>query len=169
LTKLPKTYDGEKDSLFHKFAGRLNICLQKTETRSMLIPCTSINSEWSKDLHIGPESLKLLQERAGNTLEVMDTCNDFLNRTQWHSIKGKGLTNGTNWNYKASMQQRKWFLNWRGCPQNRRLSSSYPPDKGLITRTYKEFKKLNSPKKSMKREMGKWTEQSFFKGRSSNG
>jgi hypothetical protein len=33
------------------------------------------------DLNIRPETLKLMQERAGNTLEVVGMDKDFLNRT----------------------------------------------------------------------------------------
>jgi hypothetical protein len=51
-----------------------------------LVPClsppTSINSKWIKDLNIRPETLKLVQERAGNTLEAMGIGKDFLSRTQ---------------------------------------------------------------------------------------
>jgi hypothetical protein len=36
-----------------------------------LSPCTSINSKWIKDLNIRPETQKLVQERAGNTLEAI--------------------------------------------------------------------------------------------------
>jgi hypothetical protein len=43
--------------------------------------CTCINSKWIKDLNIKPEILKLLQEGAGNTLELIGTGKDFLNRT----------------------------------------------------------------------------------------
>jgi hypothetical protein len=50
-----------------------------------LDPClssyTSINSKWMKDLNIRPEMLKLVQERAGNALEIIDIGKDFLNRT----------------------------------------------------------------------------------------
>jgi hypothetical protein len=50
-----------------------------------LDPClslyTSINSKWIKDLNIRPKTLKLVQERAGNTLEVIGIGKDFLNRT----------------------------------------------------------------------------------------
>jgi hypothetical protein len=47
-----------------------------------LLPCTSINSKWIKDLNIRTKTLKLVQERAGNTLEVIGIGKeDFLNRT----------------------------------------------------------------------------------------
>jgi hypothetical protein len=45
--------------------------------------------------------------------------------------------------------------------------ASYTSDKGLITRIYRELKKLTSPKTS--EEMGKLCEQSLFKGKSPDG
>jgi hypothetical protein len=48
---------------------------------SCLSPCKNINSKWIKDLDIRPEILKLVQEGAGNTLEVVVIGKDFLNRT----------------------------------------------------------------------------------------
>jgi hypothetical protein len=41
-----------------------------------------INSKWIKDLNIRPETLKLVQERTRNTLEVIGIGKDFLRRTQ---------------------------------------------------------------------------------------
>jgi hypothetical protein len=38
-------------------------------------------SKWIKDLNIRPETLMLVQERAGNTLEAIGISKDFLNRT----------------------------------------------------------------------------------------
>jgi hypothetical protein len=61
--------------------GKVVICLQETETRSMSVTCTSINSKWIKDLNIRPETLKLVQERVGNTLEAIGIGKEFLNRT----------------------------------------------------------------------------------------
>jgi hypothetical protein len=40
-----------------------------------------MTSKWIKDLNIRPETLNLMQERAGNTLEAIGICKDFLNRT----------------------------------------------------------------------------------------
>jgi hypothetical protein len=62
--------------------GKLDICIQKTETRSMFVTCISINSKWIKDLNMRPETLKLVHERAGNTLEAIGIGNDFLNRSE---------------------------------------------------------------------------------------
>jgi hypothetical protein len=61
--------------------GKVVISLKKTETKSMFITCTSINSKWIKDLNIIPETLKLVQGRAGNTLEAICVGKDILNRT----------------------------------------------------------------------------------------
>jgi hypothetical protein len=58
------------------------ICLQKLKLDPCLLPCTSINSKWIKDLNIRPETLKLVQERTGNILEVTGIGKDFLSRTQ---------------------------------------------------------------------------------------
>jgi hypothetical protein len=74
--------------------GKVVICLQKTETRSMSVTCISINSKYIKDLNIRPEALKLVQERAGNTLEEIGIGKEFLNRTP------------------AAQQLREWMDKW---------------------------------------------------------
>jgi len=58
----------------------LSAC-RKLKLDPCLSPCTSINSKWIKDLNITPETLKLVQERAGNTLEAIGIGKEFLNRT----------------------------------------------------------------------------------------
>jgi hypothetical protein len=58
----------------------LSIC-KKLKLDPCLSPCTSINSKWIKDLNIRSESLKLVEERAGNSLELIGIGKDFLNRT----------------------------------------------------------------------------------------
>jgi hypothetical protein len=41
-----------------------------------------MNSKWIKDLYIRPETLKLLQEGAGNALQQVDIGKDFLKPQQ---------------------------------------------------------------------------------------
>jgi hypothetical protein len=72
-----------KDSLFNKWwwENWISTC-RKLKIYPCLSPCASINSKWIKDLNVKPETLKLVQERAGNTLKLIGIGNNFLNRTQ---------------------------------------------------------------------------------------
>jgi hypothetical protein len=76
LTKVPKTYNREKNVARKNWLS----VYKKLKLNPYLSPCTSINSKWIKDLNIRPETLKLLQERAGNTLEAIGISKDFLSR-----------------------------------------------------------------------------------------
>ena len=44
-------------------------------------PCTRVNSRWIKDLEIRPETLQLLKEGIGPTLQHIGTGKNFLNKT----------------------------------------------------------------------------------------
>ena len=46
-----------------------------------LSPCIKVKSKWIKELHIKPETLKLIEEKVGKSLEDMGTGEKFLNRT----------------------------------------------------------------------------------------
>jgi len=48
---------------------------------SVLSPCTKLKSKWIKELHIKPETLKLIEEKVGKSLEDMGTGGKVLNRT----------------------------------------------------------------------------------------
>jgi hypothetical protein len=43
--------------------------------------CTKINSKCIKDLNVQPETLKLVKENVGETLQDVDINNDFISRT----------------------------------------------------------------------------------------
>jgi hypothetical protein len=62
-----------------KTASLTNVC-KKLKLDPSLSPYTSINSKWIKYLNIRPKTLKLVQERAGNTLEVVGIGREFLNK-----------------------------------------------------------------------------------------
>jgi hypothetical protein len=76
-----KNMQWRKDSLFNKCCWEkwLPIC-KKLKVDPYLSRYTSINSNWIKDLNIRPETLKLLHEGVGNTLELIGIGKDFLNR-----------------------------------------------------------------------------------------
>jgi hypothetical protein len=109
-----------------------------------LSPHTSINSNWIKDLNIRPEALKLVQEGAGNTLELIGIGKDFLKRTSETQRKNgqMGLHKTKNLLHKKEMVSKL-----RRPPTEReRIFTSYTSDKGLITGIYRELKELNFPK-----------------------
>jgi hypothetical protein len=64
------------------FLGKLDIHLQKTEIRSMFVTLYRYQHKWIKNINIRPETLKLVQERAENTLVAIGIGNGFLSRTQ---------------------------------------------------------------------------------------
>jgi hypothetical protein len=51
------------------------------QINTFLSSCTKLKSKWIKDLHIKPETLKLIEKKVGKSLEHMGTGEIFLNRT----------------------------------------------------------------------------------------
>jgi hypothetical protein len=62
-------------------AGEIGYLPVKNKLDPCLSPCTNINSKRIKGLNTRPGTLKLLQGRVGNTLELIGIGNDFVNRT----------------------------------------------------------------------------------------
>jgi hypothetical protein len=76
-----------------------------------LSPYTSINSKWIQDLNIRPHTLKSVEERVGNTLELIGICKDFLNGTPAAQQLRDGIDKWDFIKLKTSAQQKKWSLN----------------------------------------------------------
>jgi hypothetical protein len=136
----------KRQPLQQMLLGKVVIRLQKLKLDPCLSPCTSINLKWIKDLNIRPKTLKLVEERAGNTLEVIGIGKDFLNRTseaqqlrermnKWDFIKLKSFCTTKEMVSKLKRPPTEW----------ENIFVSYTSDKGLRTRKYRELKKLNSP------------------------
>jgi hypothetical protein len=70
----------EKRQPFHQMMlGKLDIQMQKTETRSMAFTVYQNQFKVDQNLKIRPETLNQLQKAVGNTLEQIGIGNDFLN------------------------------------------------------------------------------------------
>jgi hypothetical protein len=70
----------KRQPLQQRLLGKVVICLQNLKLDPCLLPCTSIDSKWIKGLNIRPETLRLVQEIAGNTLEAIGIDKYFLSR-----------------------------------------------------------------------------------------
>lgn len=46
-----------------------------------LSPCTKFKSKWIKDLNVKPDTLNLIEQKVGSSLELIGTGDNFLNRT----------------------------------------------------------------------------------------
>ena len=53
---------------------------QVGQSLDSLSPCTKFKSNWIKDLHIKPDTLRLTEKKVGKSLEHMGTGEKSLNR-----------------------------------------------------------------------------------------
>jgi hypothetical protein len=58
------------------------LACRRMQIDPFLSPSTKLKSKWVKELHIKPETLKLIEEKVGNSLKDMGTGERFLRRTQ---------------------------------------------------------------------------------------
>jgi hypothetical protein len=100
----------------------------------------------------------LIQERVGNTLEVIGIGKNFLNGIpaaqqlrdsidKWDLIKLKSFFSTKGMVSKLKRPPTEW----------EKIFASYTADKGLITRIYRELKELNSPK--INKPIKKWASE----------
>jgi hypothetical protein len=110
-------------------------------------PCTKLKSKWIKDLHIKPDTLKLIEKRVGKILEHLGPGEIFLNRTpmsyalrsriyKWYLMKLQSFCEAKDTVNKTKRQPRYW----------ERIFSNPKSDRGLISNIYKELNKLDSRK-----------------------
>jgi hypothetical protein len=51
------------------------------QTDTYFSPCTQLNSKWIEDLNIKPDTLNLIDEKVGNSVELIGAGKACLNRT----------------------------------------------------------------------------------------
>jgi hypothetical protein len=66
-----------------------------------LSPCTKLKSMWVKDLHIKPDTLKLIKEEVGKSLKHMVTGENFLNQIPVAYALRSTINNWTSQNCKG--------------------------------------------------------------------
>jgi hypothetical protein len=112
-----------------------------------LSPCKKLKFKWIKELHVKTETLKLIEEKVGESLEDMSTGEKFLNRTsmasilrlridKWDLIKFQSFCKAKDTVNKRKRQPTDWEM----------IFTNPKSDRGQISNIYKELKKMDSRK-----------------------
>ena len=120
-----------------------------------LTPYTKINSKWIKDLNIRPETIKLLKENIGRTLDDINQSKILYDPTprvteiktkvnKWGLIALKSFRTAKETTSKEKTQPSEW----------EKIIASETTDKGLISKIYKQFIQLNTRKTN--NSINKW-------------
>ena len=112
-----------------------------------LSPCTKVKSKCIKELHIKPETLKLIEEKIGKSLKDMGTEEKFLNRIAMACAVRSRIN---KWDLKKlqSFCKAKDTVNkTKRPPTDWERIFTYPKsDRVPISNIYKELKKVGSRK-----------------------
>jgi hypothetical protein len=99
-----------------------------------------------------------VQERAGNTLELIGIGNNFLNRTQLTQQLRERIGKWDCTKLKTFCRTKEIVSKLKRLPTEwEKILASYTFDKGMITGIYREHKKLNSHKTNY--PMKKWANE----------
>ena len=112
-----------------------------------LTPYTKINSKWIKDLNVRPESIKLLEENIGRTLDDLNQSKILydppprvmeikIKVNKWDLTKLKSFCTAKETINKVKRQPPEW----------EKIIANETTDKGSISKIYKQLMKLNTRK-----------------------
>ena len=112
-----------------------------------LTPHTKINSKWIKDLNVRPETIKLLEENIGRTLDDINQSKILYGPSprvmeiktsvnKWDLIKLKSFCTTKENISKVRKQPSEW----------EKIKTNETTDKGLVSKIYKQLIQLNTRK-----------------------
>ena len=132
---------------------------------------TKINSKWFKDLHVRPETIKLLEENIGSTLDDINQSKILYDPSprvieiktkvsNWDLIKLKSFCTAKETLSKVKRQPSEW----------EKIIANETTDKGLISKIYEQLIQLNSRKTNNPiKKVGKRPKQTFLQSRYTDG
>ena len=136
-----------------------------------LTPYTKINSKWIKDLNVRPETIKLLEDNIGRTLDDISQNKIFYDPpprvmeiktkvNKWDLIKHKCFFTAKETISKMKRQPSEW----------KKIITDETTDKGLTSKIYKHLIQLNTRKTN--NPIKKWNKrpkQTFLQRRHTDG
>ena len=94
---VPQNIQWGRDSLFNKWWWEnLTVMYKRMKLYHYLMPYTEINSKWVKDLNVRPETIKLLEENTGRTLNDINQSKIYDPSPRVMEIKNKNKQMGPN-------------------------------------------------------------------------
>ena len=125
--------------------GKLDSYIKRMKLEHFLTPYTKINSKWIKDLNGRSETIKLLQENTGRTLDDINQSKIFYDPSprvteiktkvnQWDLIKLKSFCTAK----EALSKVKKRLSEWK------KIIANETTDRGLISKIHKQLKELNA-------------------------
>ena len=115
--------------------------------KHFLTPYTKINSKWIKDLNVRPETIKLLEENIGRTLDDINQ-NKILYDSPPRVMEIKTKANKWDLNKLKSFYTAKKTIRKakRQSSEQEKIIANETTDKGLISKIYKQLIQLNTRK-----------------------
>ena len=120
-----------------------------------LTPFTKINSKWIKDLNVRPETIKLLEENIGRTLDDINQSKILYDPpprvmeiktkvSKWDLIKLKSFCTAKKTISKVKRHPSQW----------EKIKTNEPTDKGLISKIL-NIRKTNNPIKKWEKDLNR--------------
>ena len=142
MTKEARIYNGAKTASSIN-AGKTAVTCKRMKLEHFLTPHTKINSKWIKDLNLRPETIKLLEENIGRTLDDINQSKILydppsremeIKVNKWDLIKLKSFCTAKETISKMKRQPSEW----------KKIIANETTDKVLISKTYKQLIQVNT-------------------------
>ena len=167
-----KNIPWSKDSLFSKwYWGNWIATCKRMKLEHFLRPYTEVNSKWIKDLNVRSETINLLEENIGRTLDDINQSKILSDPpprvmeiktkvNKWDLIKLKSFCTAKETRSKVKRQLSK----------GEKIIANETTDKGLISKIHKQLIQLNAKKnKQPNQKVGKRPKQTFLQRRHTDG